>query len=332
LGLQTLGSNMIKNISVFHRGTQMDKIRTSLLATAAVVALSTSAYAADMGVPRKAPPPAPPPAPIWNWTGFYVGGNLGVGISREKWSEQPVHFGSALFTTFNIFHNDAFSSSFFGSGLKEAGSHNSVGILGGFTAGYNWQFPNSPWLVGIEGEWMFSDLEGDHGTSRGFNGSGGFLGLFPFTGTEGSRLSTKVDDIATVAGRFGITSGPEDRTLWYVKGGWAWARDKFGATAVANGTACFEIFCTGNSFEGSGSVTHNRSGWMVGTGVEWGLAYNLSAKIEYEFLDFGTQNFTIPISGTFADGDTGSFNRNFSVQQQIHVVKVGLNYRFNWGY
>jgi opacity protein-like surface antigen len=308
----------------------MGKIRTSLLATAAVLALSSSVYAADMGVPRKAPPPAPPPAPIWNWTGFYVGGNLGVGISREKWSAQPVDFGTALGFGFN-----SFTTSFFGSGLNSIGSHNSVGILGGFTAGYNWQFPGTPWLVGIEGEWMFSDLEGDHGTSRGFNESA-FISPVNFTvnGTEQARVSNKIDDIATIAGRFGITSGPEDRTLWYVKGGWAWARNNFGAAASANAQSCGTFIiqlCSNNSFDGSGSERDTRSGWMVGTGVEWGLAYNLSAKIEYEFLDFGTHDFTIPVSGHFADTTPGSFNRNFSVEQQIHIVKVGLNYRFDWG-
>jgi outer membrane immunogenic protein len=307
----------------------MDKIRTSLLATAAVFAFSSSVYAADI-VPRKAPPPAPPPAPIWNWTGFYVGGNLGVGISREKWSAQPVFFESAL-----AFRNDTFTTSFFGSGLNTAGSHNSVGVLGGFTAGYNWQFPGTPWLVGIEGEWMFADLEGDHGTSRGFNQSAFFFPVnFTVNGTEQARLSNKIDDIATIAARFGITSGPEDRTLWYVKGGGAWVRNNFGATASANAQSCATFIfqaCSNNSFEGSGNARSERWGWMVGTGVEWGLAYNLSAKIEYEYLDFGTHNFTIPVSGSFADGDPGTFSRNFSVQQQIHVVKVGLNYRFNWG-
>jgi opacity protein-like surface antigen len=313
----------------------MGKIRTSLLATAAVLALSGSVFAADMGVPRKAPPPAPPPAPIWNWTGFYVGGNLGVGISREKWSAQPLFVGSALFF-------DSFTGSDLGKGLESFGSHNSVGVLGGFTAGYNWQFPGTPWLVGIEGEWMFSDLEGDHGTSRGFSSSFNFLCFeeeFVCTetanGNQESRVSTKIDDIATIAARVGITSGPEDRTLWYVKGGGAWVRDNFAVTTHANGQFCLFEFtfnaCDSNTFDGSGSTRQNQWGWMVGTGVEWGLAYNLSAKIEYEFLDFGNHTFTIPVSGHFADGDSGAFNRNFNVDQQIHIVKVGLNYRFNWG-
>ena len=49
-----------------------------LLATVGLVALCTAgtAMAADMAV--KAPPPAPI-IPIYNWTGFYIGGNGGWG-------------------------------------------------------------------------------------------------------------------------------------------------------------------------------------------------------------------------------------------------------------
>jgi outer membrane immunogenic protein len=265
----------------------MDKIRTSLLATAAVVALSTSVYAADMGVPRKAPPPAPPPAPIWSWTGFYVGGHFGVGISRERWSAQGVDFGSALFTT-------GFTSAL--RGTNEIGSHNSVGPLGGFQVGYNWQVPNSPWVFGIEGEWSFADLTGDHGTSSNFS-----------------------------------TAFRED--------GGAWVKNSFSAITHADGmfTDFSDASFSTAAFDGTGTVNQNKWGWVVGTGVEFGLWDNWSAKIEYDFLDFGTQNFTMPISGNFtfdgAPNGSGSFNRGFSVNQQIHVVKVGLNYRFwSWGY
>ena len=51
------------------------------LATSALVILSVgSAYAADL---RPAPRPAPPPPPpVANWTGFYIGGNLGGAWAR----------------------------------------------------------------------------------------------------------------------------------------------------------------------------------------------------------------------------------------------------------
>jgi hypothetical protein len=49
----------------------MNKIAGGIAAIAALI--GAPAFAADMAV--KAPPPAP--APVYSWTGWYVGGNLG---------------------------------------------------------------------------------------------------------------------------------------------------------------------------------------------------------------------------------------------------------------
>ncbi len=51
----------------------MKKLATCVFAVAALI--GAPAFAAHMAV--KAPPP--PPAPVYNWTGFYVGGNVGYG-------------------------------------------------------------------------------------------------------------------------------------------------------------------------------------------------------------------------------------------------------------
>src|ERR1700751_3206675 len=45
-----------------------------------VVAVSGSAFAADIAV--KAPPPAP--APVYNWTGWYAGVNAGASFGSVK--------------------------------------------------------------------------------------------------------------------------------------------------------------------------------------------------------------------------------------------------------
>src|ERR1700730_9453736 len=60
-----------------------------LLGTVGLVALGMSApaSAADMAV--KAPPP-PVVAPIYNWGGFYIGGNGGWGQSHNCWDFIPV--------------------------------------------------------------------------------------------------------------------------------------------------------------------------------------------------------------------------------------------------
>ena len=60
-------------------------MKSFLLATVGLVALvgmAAPASAADMAV--KAPPPAPLPV-IYNWSGFYIGGNGGWAQSRNCW-------------------------------------------------------------------------------------------------------------------------------------------------------------------------------------------------------------------------------------------------------
>jgi outer membrane immunogenic protein len=64
-----------------------------LLSTVGLIALGMAApaSAADMAV--KAPPPAP--APIFSWTGFYVGGNIGGAWANNDWTD------SLFLTNFN---------------------------------------------------------------------------------------------------------------------------------------------------------------------------------------------------------------------------------------
>ena len=155
-----------------------------------------------------------------------------------------------------------------------------------------------------------------------------------------SHTSFKVNDIATITGRFGLASGPLDRTLWYVKGGAAYERLKVDARAQANFIDCtvvFFAFCDSGSVHGAGSENFSRWGWTVGTGVEFGLWDNWSAKVEYDYMQFKSDDLTFAGNGQgcVLSCDIATFNEPFSVnttiKNQIQVVKIGLNYRFNWG-
>jgi outer membrane immunogenic protein len=70
-----------------------------------------------------------------------------------------------------------------------------------------------------------------------------------------------------------------------------------------------------------------RTGWTVGGGIEWGFWNNWSAKVEYDFYDFGTRSVTL--SGTFAAGPITV--PGVDIKQSISAVKFGINYRFGWG-
>ena len=97
------------------------RLPVALFAGISTIAFSSIASAADMPVKAK----APPPVVSYDWTGFYIGGYYGTGITHTK-AETP---GTVL------------------------GTHdfNQSGLTLGATAGYNWQF-NPNWLVGLEGD------------------------------------------------------------------------------------------------------------------------------------------------------------------------------------
>jgi outer membrane immunogenic protein len=58
----------------------------------------------------------------------------------------------------------------------------------------------------------------------------------------------------------------------------------------------------------------------VGAGVEWAFADQWSAKIEYDYYDFGSRTLNLS-NGT---GDVTTAN----IAQHINTVMVGINYRF----
>lgn len=86
-----------------------------------------TASAADMAVKAR---PLPPPAPIFTWTGFYLGGHVGWGESREDWFLIQNAVG------FNFRHD---------------------GVFAGGYAGYNWQV-GSNFVIGAEVEGSWSDI------------------------------------------------------------------------------------------------------------------------------------------------------------------------------
>jgi outer membrane immunogenic protein len=173
--------------------------------------------------------------------------------------------------------------------------HDASGFLGGVQGGFNWQANN--FVLGIEGEYSWADLTG---TNRSVSVVNGFV----------STNTAHTTDIAMVTGRVGYAAS---NWLFYAKGGGAWGQGHSNGTGtLANGTP----------FETTWSNT-DRSGWVVGAGVEWGFAPNWSAKLEYDHIDFGSTNVTINTSV-----GTHSFT---SSSETIDMVKAGVNYRFNWG-
>jgi len=241
----------------------MHRIRLAALASLAVVGLAPAASAADM--PAKAPVYKAPPAAVYDWTGFYLGGYYGTVTSHAK-TQTP--FGS--------------------TGIHD---QNQSALMGGVTAGYNWQF-NRNWLVGLEGE----------------------IGYFGLDRTDTDwddsvLVGVKATWYGTARGRVGYVTGP---SLLYATGGAAFVHieDTFGG--VVAGTSAPAVAPV------TGSTT--RTGWTAGGGIETKLSQNWSAKSEYLYIDAGTTSF---LSNPFGGPNTvTNFNNRF------HIIKSGLNYKF----
>ena len=111
--------------------------------------------------------------------------------------------------------------------------------------------------------------------------------------------------IGSITGRIGYTWGP---ALLYVKGGYAYS-DNSETLFLAGAPVAF-------AFD-----KNHKDGYTVGAGLEYMFAQNWSAKAEYQYYDFGRTTFVTPaVLAPF-----GSFRND------EHTVKVGLNYRFNFG-
>lgn len=167
--------------------------RVLLSTTVLAVAIAAgSAQAADLGIREAAPPVKAPPyvAPLYTWTGFYLGGNIGYG-----WVD-----GSGTYTTTG-WGNGVSSGPFSGHG---------DGILGGGQIGYNYQM--GAFVVGLE-----TDFQGTGGTGH-INGS-----------APGNALVAKssIPWFGTIRGRLGYAV---NNWLFYVTGGGAYADNELKGT------------------------------------------------------------------------------------------------------
>lgn len=161
-----------------------------LLAGVAIGALmSGQALAADLRVAPmyKAPPQVA--APVYNWSGFYIGGHVGYGWGRS--SSGPITVYDPIDTPV---------------GTYEPGvAYDVEGVLGGAQIGYNLQFNNI--VLGIEADISGTDIKGDR-----FFGPGELDGLGNFT------TSTRLEWLSTVRGRVGVAF---NNILLYGTGGLA---------------------------------------------------------------------------------------------------------------
>ena len=181
----------------------------------------------------------------------------------------------------------------------------SRGFLGGGQIGINKQIASFVFGLELDGSW--ADIRGSQNLSIG----GASIGI-----QQNFAMNSKVDGLVTLAGRAGLAA---DRWFVFAKAG----------VAVAHEDHSFAISISqipGNSASATAGGTETRVLPMLGFGAEYALGGNWSLKGEYDYFHSGSRNVRFPGTQTAA-GVTASFVAEAPVEQALHVIKIGANYR-----
>ena len=265
--------------------------RISIAIAALASLLTTSAFAADLAPRMYTKAPAPVVA-VYDWTGFYIGGNIGYSWGRSSDTSTLTNGAGTVL-------------------LTSAGSSNLDGIVGGGQIGYNWQLQN--WVWGLEADIQGTDEKG----TRNFVCPGGVCMPLPpanlavVVGTPVPvALSQKIDWFGTVRARAGVLVDP--KVLLYATGGLAYGG--------VNTSETIGVVPVGFS------STNTHAGWTVGAGVEGVIGGNWTVKLEYLYVDLG--RFSGSLATTIAASGGGVLTSNYSSRITDNILRVGVNYRF----
>jgi outer membrane immunogenic protein len=245
---------------------------------------------------------APMAAMAWNWTGWYVGGNVGWG------------FGDSTSTSLSVVNPGGAGNigPFLTNGLPGFRSGNLYpslkpsGVAGGFQFGYDHQFSNNVVLGAV------ADIQ-----ASSLYASATVITPFATTGANVTEtLTAKIDWFGTVRAKLGYSFG---NWMVYGTGGLA-----YGDVSSSLGFFCTPggAGCNGVNFRGSNAGL--KTGWTAGVGTAVKLTDHVSVGFEYLHIDLGRSSVTaLDTLGVFP---TTSITASQHFADDL--VRVNLNYKF----
>lgn len=263
-----------------------------LLMAIASVSFVGSAAAADLGVYKG---PVTAPATVFNWTGFYVGGNVGGAWQDATLDPDPNPSNFVIFQATNFFVP--------GRGvivvpattrpLPSFDLNSQAGFIGGGQVGYNFQVQR--WVLGIEG-----DIQTGGGRRSASAGT-----TIPFTALTQPALITmdrtvRTDWMASIRARVGYALW--DRVMVYGTGGVAFADAEVTATdtimvppgpGAPNPGGVVANIGPLPPTVGIASASRSLVGWTAGVGGDWAVTNNIIVGLLYRHSDFGSQTYNI---------------------------------------
>jgi len=260
-------------------------MRIRLIGMVAVVALLTAGQglAAD---PAAVGADKDRSAATHNWTGFYVGANVG-----GSWSSNSANLGPAS-TSFQPVFN---------AGDVATPSVGPSGMIGGLQAGYNYQVCPFGFL-GIETDVQWGGPSGSKiGTTNGTP-----TGFVP----EVTTVEQELTWFGTLRGRVGYI--PIKELAIYGTGGLAYGR--------MNESASIAFPVISQLYSGGSAGT--RVGWTAGGGVEYFFCSKMSVKAEYLFIDFGSETFLINL----VTGPQGTAFAKFDQTANVFRIGINYSF------
>jgi outer membrane immunogenic protein len=171
-------------------------------------------------------------------------------------------------------------------GGASTGNFDINGPLVGGTVGVNFQ--TGQFVFGVEADGDWADINGTAGICN------------PFT------CQTSSDWLATIRGRVGYAF---DRVLIYGTAG--------GAAGDVKGTFSGTLFGTPFSISSDSS----EFGWTAGGGSEDAITENLTAKVEYLYVDLGNGSLSCSVA-------TCGAPVSVPVSFEASLVRAGINFKF----
>jgi len=251
--------------------------------------------------PALAAPPYQAVPAAYNWTGCYVGGNVGYSSGQSKINVPDDPFGGFPSQTLRT-----------------------DGVIGGLQGGCNVQ-PSRNWVWGLETDFQWSGQKGAH---EQMVAGGTVPGVI--TSSLIDTTGTKLRWLGTLRSRVGFVADGMPNVLWYGTGGLAYAEVR--TSMIENS---FEFFFppvnVTETHVLSAAENKMKYGLAVGVGAEAALGNNWTWKIEYLYVDLGSIHGTSSWSGQFCVNGACSptpATGGYSNKMIDNIVRVGFNYRF----
>lgn len=225
--------------------------------------------------------------PVYDWTGFYFGAN--VGYSRGR---------SGDTSDFNVGGPSLFA---------DTASSNMNGVMGGGQAGYNWQAQN--WLFGLEADFQGTGQRGSHSftcPTGVCTPTVGVIAVFPGPAVP-ATLNQQLDWFGTFRGRAGVLV--TRKVLLYVTGGLAYGQVDSDSTLA-----------------GTTRANNINAGWTVGSGIEGIIADNWTARLEYLYVDLGTVSGTFISTVPALGGGTLNSNFSSHITDNILRIGLNYKF------